>query len=126
MKFDDFQKACMEGGHEVPEIKSQYGVKPAEFMQTLGEAKMFRTRKQIENSGARDVADHAFVGILSLYVSNSGSVIPCSGLLIWECGCSSLTSADSISLSACSSLSLILTELQCFGSKTSASINKII
>lgn len=68
MKFTDFQKACMEGGHEVPELQSQYGVKPAEFIQTLGEAKMFRTRRQIEKSGARDVADHAFVGILSLYV----------------------------------------------------------
>ena len=39
-----------------------------EFMQTLGEARMFKTRDQISREGARVLTDHLFVSALSLFV----------------------------------------------------------
>ena len=66
-KFTPMEKALMEGGHEVPARKEeQYG-----FINSLGEARMFKTRQQISREGARGVADHLFVSLLSLYAMSS-------------------------------------------------------
>ena len=46
--------------------------KNLEFIQSLGEARMFKTRQQIKGEGARSLTDHLFVSLLSLYaMSNS-------------------------------------------------------
>ena len=46
--------------------------KNLEFIQSLGEARMFKTRQQISSEGARSLTDHLFVSLLSLYaMSNS-------------------------------------------------------
>lgn len=42
--------------------------KELEFIQTLGEARMFKTRDQISREGARVLTDHLFVSALSLFV----------------------------------------------------------
>jgi hypothetical protein len=48
-----------------------------EFMQTLGEARMFRTRNQIAGAGARSLTDHLFVSLMSLYaMSNDYNYAP--------------------------------------------------
>ena len=72
-KFTPMEKALMEGGHEVPARKQeQYG-----FINGLGEARMFKTRQQISREGARGVADHLFVSLLSLYaMSNNYDYAP--------------------------------------------------
>lgn len=37
------------------------------FMQSLGEARMFKTKHQLQGSGVRQLSDHLFVGLMSLY-----------------------------------------------------------
>ena len=37
------------------------------FMQSLGEARMFKSKAQIAREGVRSVTDHVFVSCLSLY-----------------------------------------------------------
>lgn len=41
--------------------------KSLSFMQSLGEARMYKSRSQIASNGARSITDHAFVSLLSLY-----------------------------------------------------------
>lgn len=41
--------------------------KELSFMQELGEARMFKSRNQIEKAGARSLTDHLFVSLLGLY-----------------------------------------------------------
>lgn len=66
-KYTPMERALMEGGHEVPERKQeQYG-----FINSLGEARMFKTRQQIQSEGARSLLDHLFVGLMSLYVMSN-------------------------------------------------------
>lgn len=66
-EYTPYEKALMEGGHEVPARKQeQYG-----FINSLGEAKMFKTRQQIQAEGARSLLDHLFVGLMSLYVMSN-------------------------------------------------------
>ena len=52
------QYAAMEGGHEMPKDKG------LEFMQTLGEARMFRSKTQIAREGARNTSDHLFASLM--------------------------------------------------------------
>ena len=75
-KYTPMERALMEGGHEVPARKQeQYG-----FINSLGEARMFKTRQQIESEGARSLADHLFVGLMSLYaMSNNYEYAPVAG-----------------------------------------------
>lgn len=54
--------ATMSGGHSVE--PQEQGLS---FIQTLGEARMYRSREQIKREGARSVTDHLFVSLLSLY-----------------------------------------------------------
>jgi hypothetical protein len=41
------------------------------FIQSLGEARMYKTRQQISREGARSVTDHLFVSLLSLYTMSN-------------------------------------------------------
>lgn len=61
-KFTPMERALMEGGHTLPDTEEKYS-----FFQTLGEARMFKTREQISREGARSLTDHVFVGMLSLF-----------------------------------------------------------
>lgn len=45
--------------------------KELSFMQELGEARMFKSRNQIEKEGARSLTDHLFVSLLSLYAMSN-------------------------------------------------------
>lgn len=61
-KYTPSEYAIMEGGHSLPEQNTGL-----EFIQTLGEARMFRSKNQIQKEGARSLADHLFVSMMSLY-----------------------------------------------------------
>lgn len=61
-KYTPAQYAQMAGGHALEEPKvSMYG-----FVRDLNESKMFRTRQQFETSDRDDMADFAYVNILTL------------------------------------------------------------
>lgn len=56
------------------DLKAQYSSgneSGLQFIQGLGEARMFTTRSQIKKQGARVVADHLFVSLLSLYAMSN-------------------------------------------------------
>lgn len=65
-KYTANEYAQMSGGHNLTEEKQGL-----EFMQTLGEARMFRSREQISREGARTLTDHLFVSLLSLYAMSN-------------------------------------------------------
>ena len=65
-KYTLEQYAAMEGGHEMPTNN-----KELTFMQSLGEARMFKTRQQLSKEGARGLTDHLFVGLMSLYAMSN-------------------------------------------------------
>lgn len=62
-KFTAKQYAEMYGGHTITEEQPQ----GLEFMQTLGEARMFRSKEQLKREGARNTSDHLFASLMSLY-----------------------------------------------------------
>lgn len=54
----------IQGGHEMTETpKSQYS-----FISSLNESKMFRTKSRVEGTNARDMADLAFMNMLTMYI----------------------------------------------------------
>lgn len=66
-EYTNYEKALMEGGHTVPNrTKQQYG-----FINSLGEARMFKTRQQIKSEGAKGLTDHLFVSLMSLYMMSN-------------------------------------------------------
>ena len=65
-KYTLQQYADMEGGHEMTPDNKELS-----FIQSLGEARMFKTRQQISSEGARGLTDHLFVGLLSLYAMSN-------------------------------------------------------
>ena len=65
-KYTLQQYAAMEGGHEMTPDNKELS-----FIQSLGEARMFKTRQQISSEGARGLTDHLFVGLLSLYAMSN-------------------------------------------------------
>ena len=65
-KYTLKQYAAMEGGHTLGDENNGL-----EFIQSLGEARMFKTRQQISSEGARGLTDHLFVGLLSLYAMSN-------------------------------------------------------
>jgi len=67
-KYTLQQYAAIQGGHEMYEDESSKGLT---FMQSLGEARMFKTRNQISSSGARTLTDHFFVSMMSLYAMSN-------------------------------------------------------
>ena len=63
-KYTASEWAQIEGGHTVEtSVKSQYS-----FVRDLNESKMFRTRQQATSTNTRDMADFAFLNILTLYI----------------------------------------------------------
>lgn len=71
-KYTASQWAAIEGGHSLNESP-----KGMTFIQSLGEARMYKSRQQISQEGARSVTDHLFVSLLSLYtMSNDYNYAP--------------------------------------------------
>jgi len=71
-KYTAAQWAAIEGGHTMDESSKELS-----FMQSLGEAKMFRSRQQISKEGARSLTDHLFVSLMGLYaMSNDYNYAP--------------------------------------------------
>lgn len=65
-KYTANEWAAIQGGHTIePETTG------LSFIQSLGEARMFKTRDQIKKEGARSVTDHLFVSLLSLYTMSN-------------------------------------------------------
>lgn len=63
-KYTAKQWAEIEGGHTMSEDKnSQYG-----FIKDLNESRQYRTRQQIQRSNAREIVDHAFLDMITLYI----------------------------------------------------------
>lgn len=63
-KYTARQYAEMAGGHTMSEDKpASFG-----FVKDLNESRMFRTRQRLEGTNARDMADFAFLNMLSLYI----------------------------------------------------------
>ena len=74
-KYTALEWATMEGGHSIEEATMELA--GLSFIQGLGEARMFRSREQIAKEGARNLTDHLFVGLLSLYaMSNNYEYAP--------------------------------------------------
>jgi hypothetical protein len=51
----------------VKQYSEENNGKELSFMQSLGEARMYKSRSQISSEGARSITNHAFVSMLSLY-----------------------------------------------------------
>ena len=68
--------------NDIIEQYSEESVKKGlEFIQTLGEARMFKTKHQLQGHGARKLTDHLFVGLMSLYaMSNDYKYAPTAKL----------------------------------------------
>jgi hypothetical protein len=64
-KYTLRQYAQMQGGHEMENMYSNDN--NLSFMQSLGEARMFKSRAQIAGEGAQSITNHAFVSMLTLY-----------------------------------------------------------
>jgi hypothetical protein len=65
-KYTAAQWAAIEGGHSMEEEKHELS-----FIQSLGEARMYKTRNQISREGARSITDHLFVSLMSLYAMSN-------------------------------------------------------
>jgi len=65
-KYTLQQYAAMQGGHEM-------NIEPSNlsFIESLGEARMYKTRQQISKDGARSITDHAFMSMMSLYAMSN-------------------------------------------------------
>lgn len=66
-KYTASEWAIIEGGHSLNNSEPS----GMEFIQSLGEARMFKTRDQIKKEGARTITDHLFVSLLSLYTMSN-------------------------------------------------------
>ena len=64
-KYTPSEYAVMYGGHDLEDIDK--ATKELSVIQSLGEARMFRSKEQIAGAGARAITDHIFVNLLSLY-----------------------------------------------------------
>ena len=64
-KYTAKQWAAIQGGHSIDD-SPQFG-----FVGGLNESKMYRTRKQLETSDLGDVADFAFLNLLTMHILNS-------------------------------------------------------
>jgi hypothetical protein len=64
-KYTAKQWALIEGGHCIDE-SPKFG-----FIGDLNESRMYRTRKQLETSDLGDVADFAFLNLLSMHILNN-------------------------------------------------------
>ena len=55
----------------VKQYSEESNEKGLEFIQSLGEARMFKTKHQLKGEGARNLTDHLFVGLMSLYAMSN-------------------------------------------------------
>ena len=63
-KYTAKQWAEIEGGHTMSENKQpKFG-----FVRDLNESRQYRTRQQIQRSNAREIVDHAFLDMITLYI----------------------------------------------------------
>lgn len=53
----------MEGGHSVEPRESKFG-----FVKDLNESRQYRTRQAIQRSNAREIVDHAFLDMITLWI----------------------------------------------------------
>ena len=60
-KYTLQQYAAMQGGHEMEQESNNLS-----FIESLGEARMYKTRNQIKSDGARGITDHVFMSMMSL------------------------------------------------------------
>ena len=65
-KYTLQQSAAMQGGREMNDEPSNLS-----FIESLGEARMYKTRQQISKEGARSITDHAFMSMMSLYAMSN-------------------------------------------------------
>lgn len=61
-KYTLQQYAAIQGGHEMTSDDTSLS-----FMQTLGEARMYKSKHEISREGARSITDHIFVSMMSIY-----------------------------------------------------------
>ena len=64
-KYTAQQWAAIQGGHQIDE-SPKYS-----FLSDLNESKMYRTRKQLNATAVDDVADFAFLNLISMHILNS-------------------------------------------------------
>ena len=62
-KYTRTQWAAMEGGHTMEPQKEKFS-----FVKDLNESREYRTRQQVRNHNARQIADHAFIDLMTLYI----------------------------------------------------------
>lgn len=62
-KYTAYEWNLMEGGQEVPQREEKFG-----FIKDLNESKQYRTRQNLAKSNAREIADHAFLDLITLYI----------------------------------------------------------
>jgi len=62
-KYTASEWALMEGGHEMPNKESKFG-----FVKDLNESRQYRTRQAIQRSNAREIVDHAFLDLITLWI----------------------------------------------------------
>ena len=65
-KYTLQQYAAMQGGHEMEQDSNNLS-----FIESLGEARMYKTRNQIKSDGARGITDHVFMSMMSLYAMSN-------------------------------------------------------
>jgi len=62
-KYTRTQWAAMEGGHVMETDDDKFG-----FVKDLNESREYRTSQQVANHTAREIADHAFVDLMVLWI----------------------------------------------------------
>lgn len=62
-KFTATEWALMEGGHTLPKKESKFN-----FVKDLNESRQYRTRQAIQRSNAREIIDHAFLDMITLWI----------------------------------------------------------
>ena len=62
-KYTPQEYALMAGGHELLEKNEKFG-----FVRDLNESREYRTRQQVQNHNARQIADHAFIDLMTLWI----------------------------------------------------------
>lgn len=62
-KYTAYEWNLMEGGNEVPNKDDKFS-----FVKDLNESKQYRTRQALTRSNAREIVDHAFLDMITLYI----------------------------------------------------------
>jgi hypothetical protein len=62
-KYTATEWATMEGGHAITPREEKFS-----FVKDLNESREYRTRQQVRNHTAREIADHAFIDLMTLWI----------------------------------------------------------